>query len=290
MADTSIHSRALLVNLSISTWTARKFDRQVTRDVNRQYGAPQDAGRYNKHLLAGSGKGSYNRLMSLTQQIRMEHYHRTLPWTDEGWRILPSDQYMAYMDWYRKRKVNFEQALIDFTADYPIVRGHQVSNNPLFKPEDYPDPKDIEHKFNIRVDFSPIAVSSDIRVNLAADQIAEIERSLNERAEQGTAIAMRDAWDRLFKVTSHIAIQCSNVDARLFKSMIDNAKDLCKVLVDLNITGDPNLEQMRKDVEAHLTSRDVEDLRDIPAVRADVASKANEILQRMTAIGYGPAK
>jgi hypothetical protein len=286
--STEIHNRALLVSLSISTWTARKFDRQVTADVNRQYGAREDAGRYNKHLLAGSVKGSYNRLMGLAQQIRLEHYNRTLPWTDEGWRIIPSDQYMTYMDWYRQRKGKFESALTDFTSDYPTIRGQQVSGNPMFKPEDYPDPKDIEQKFSIKVDFSPIATSGDIRVNLAAEGIAEIERSITDRVTLGMQTAMQDAWHRLHKVTEHIAVQCANPDARLFKSMMENAKDLCTVLVNLNITKDPQLEQMRQDVEAQLVSRDVEDLRANPSIRADVASKANEILLKMAAIGYGP--
>lgn len=288
MSTTQIHNRALLVNLSISTWTARKFDRQVTREVNRQYGAPQDAGRYNKHLLAGSATQSYSHLMGLSQKIRMEHYNRTLPWTDEGWRILPSDQYMPYMEWFRQVKAKFDKALEDFTADYPIVRGHQVTSNPMFKPEDYPDVKDIESKFNVRVDFSPIPTgSNDIRVNLPADAIAEIEKSITDRAQVGITLAMKDAWSRLYKVTEHVAVQCANTDARLFKSMMDNAKDLCQVLVNLNITNDPDLEQMRQDVEAQIASYDVEDLRDNPHIRASVAEKANEIMERMKAIGYG---
>lgn len=286
MSTTEIHNRALLVNLSISTWTARKFDRQITREVNRQYGASQDAGRYNKHLLAGSATQSYSHLMGLAQKIRMEHYTRTLPWTDEGWRVLASDGYMAYMDWYRGASNKFGKALEDFTADYPIVRSHQVTSNPLFKHEDYPDPKDMESKFNIRVDFSPIPMSSDIRVNLASDQIAEIEKSITDRAQVGITLAMKDAWTRLYKVTEHVAVQCANTDARLFKSMMDNTKDLCQVLVNLNITNDPDLEQMRQDVEAQIASHDVEDLRANPSIRASVAEKANEIMERMKAVGY----
>jgi hypothetical protein len=286
--ESTIHNRALLVSLSITTWTARKFDRQITTDVNRQYGASADAGRYNKHLLAGSVKGSYNRLMNVSQAIRLEHYHRTLPWTDEGWRILPSDQYMTYMGWYRGQRGKFETALTDFTSDYPLIRSQQVSGNPLFKPGDYPDVKDIEQKFSINVDFSPIMTSGDIRMNLAAEEMAEIERSVTNRVTQGMQTAMQDAWHRLHKVTENIAVKCADPDARLYKSMMENAKDLCTVLVNLNITRDPQLEQMRLDVEAQLVSRDVEDLRANPSIRADVATKANEILERMAAIGYGP--
>ena len=44
MSD-AIHSRAVLVCLSISTWTARKFDRKVTQQVNAEHAASRDARR-----------------------------------------------------------------------------------------------------------------------------------------------------------------------------------------------------------------------------------------------------
>jgi len=47
----NLNDRALLVQLSISQWTARKFDKRVTRDVASSHGTTIDVGRYNKVLL-----------------------------------------------------------------------------------------------------------------------------------------------------------------------------------------------------------------------------------------------
>ena len=47
----NLSDRALLVQLSISQWTARKFDKKVTNDVANTHGVASSAGRYNKALL-----------------------------------------------------------------------------------------------------------------------------------------------------------------------------------------------------------------------------------------------
>src|SRR4029077_6023251 len=116
----TIHSRALLVWLTISLWSARKYDKRITLDTNHRLGASSDAGRYNKLLLPGDAK-SYKALVSLAGSIRAQHYSNTLTWSDEGWRLLPVDNYMAYTQWYRQQQQALSIALSDFLRDYPAM-------------------------------------------------------------------------------------------------------------------------------------------------------------------------
>jgi hypothetical protein len=51
----SIASSAMLVELSISTWTARKLDKKVSAEVDSAKGTKTSAGNYNKNLLEGTG-------------------------------------------------------------------------------------------------------------------------------------------------------------------------------------------------------------------------------------------
>ena len=67
---TQINTRALLVNLSVSTWTARKFDRAISDEIAAQHGAAGDAGRYNKALIQGD---SYKALVKCAQAARTAH-------------------------------------------------------------------------------------------------------------------------------------------------------------------------------------------------------------------------
>lgn len=281
---TQIHVRALLVSLTISTWTARKYDRSVTRKVNADYNASQDAGRYNKMLLPGDAD-SYKALMTLAGAIRGQHYVNTLAWSDEGWRLLPTANFVQYSDWYRQQQRAFSNALDAFAADYPMLRtrARTLLNN-LYKDEDYPSTMDIRSKFAIGINYLPVPAEGDIRVDLASDQVEMIEATIAHRIQEATQTAMSDAWERLHDVVSKIAERLSTPDAIFRDSLINNAREICSVLRRLNVTNDADLEQMRQAVERQLTKYDPDVLRDTPDVRQQVADRANAILSVMNGL------
>ena len=64
---TDLTSRAMLVELQVSQWTARKYDRKVSNEVAEQHGAEHDMGRYNKNLL---GKGSLSAISAIDRSSR----------------------------------------------------------------------------------------------------------------------------------------------------------------------------------------------------------------------------
>ena len=48
---THLSDKALLVNLSIKQWTAKKLDKRASVEIAKIHGADSRAGRYNKSLL-----------------------------------------------------------------------------------------------------------------------------------------------------------------------------------------------------------------------------------------------
>src|SRR5690606_3160831 len=116
----AIHSRAVLVSLRVSVWTARRFDRRVTEDTNQRHAAGRDAGRYNKNLLGGDVE-SHQAVRSAAEAARRVHYENTLPWSDEGWRILPTAHRTRYDEAMRAARRNFESAVDDFVSEYPAL-------------------------------------------------------------------------------------------------------------------------------------------------------------------------
>ena len=73
----SISSSAMLVQLNVSTWTARKKDKEVSKKVARDNGASDRAGNYNKNLLAGCTE--LDDLKKFVGNARNTHYAMTLP-------------------------------------------------------------------------------------------------------------------------------------------------------------------------------------------------------------------
>lgn len=282
--DSMIHSRALLVWLTIGTWSARRYDRTVSAKVNSEYQASSDAGRYNKFLLPGDA-ASYKELASLASSIRAQHYAHTLAWSDEGWRLLPTANYMDYTKWYRDQQRAFSTALDSFATDYPSMK--QTASRllgKLYKDEDYPSVADVKQRFELGVKYSPLPSFGDVRVDLASDQIAEIERSINENVQNAVTVAVADAWQRLYEVVAKISERLGTKDAIFRDSLIENARELCDTLKRLNVTNDAKLESMRVRVLDELTQFDPDVLRDTKAVRARVAQKADDILSAMSSV------
>lgn len=287
MNDTEIHKRALLVWLQISTWSARKYDKTVSNKVNAQYAASQDAGRYNKFLLPGD-TASYKTLVTLAGSIRAEHYNETLAWSDEGWRLLPTANYIAYTDWLRKRQAEFDRALDVFVADYPALRTQAaIKLNGLYKAEDYPDVWDIRKRFSVGLNYMPVPAAGDIRVDLASDQISDIERDIQVKAASSIDTAMQDAWNRLHTVVAAAAAKLADPTAIFRDSLIGNISDLCDVLKRLNVTNDPNLDAMRLAVQQQIASCTPDTLRHSKHARQQTAHRAQTILDNMSAF-YAP--
>ena len=120
-----ITERAMLAAVHISIWTAVKHDRKISRDVASQHGAHQGAGRYNKQLLRGADK--LDELRTLAGQVRQYFYKITLPWSDEGFRLLPSNLYFDLTTRMREFEASFEQELLVVPAS-ALVRTVLVGN------------------------------------------------------------------------------------------------------------------------------------------------------------------
>jgi hypothetical protein len=73
----SIATSAVLIDLNISVWTARKLDKRVSKEIDINKGTTTNAGNYNKHLLAGSDQ--LEKIQKLATEIRDWHGRYTLP-------------------------------------------------------------------------------------------------------------------------------------------------------------------------------------------------------------------
>lgn len=277
-----IHSRAMLVSLRLSAWTARKYDKKITSETNAAHGASADAGRYNKMLLSGDCP-SYKALMQLVGSIRTEHYANTLAWSDEGFRLLPTANYPQYSDFTRKKRAEFNTLLEEFLSEYPYLREQaKVRLKGMYKEEDYPTVSQIRGKFGFYLDFNPLPIKGDFRCELPQEEIRQIESQMVDRQGEAIKEAMTDAWKRLHDCVKHIHERMVNPDAIFRDSLIYNARELCDMLSRLNVTGDANLEKFRDEVESYLASNDPDTLRENYSLREDTATLAEDIMQRMS--------
>ena len=191
-----ITEKAMLAAVHISIWTAVKHDRKVSRDVADQHGAHQGAGRYNKQLLRGADK--LDELRMLAGQIRQYFYKITLPWSDEGFRLLPANFYFDLMARMREFEASFEQGVESFLRVYPqYIEQVRPELNGLFREEDYPVAEKLRAKFGLKVEILPIPTGADFRVQMLAEEQARVAREIDASVRESLTRGTEDLWRRV---------------------------------------------------------------------------------------------
>ena len=282
-----ITEKAMLAAVHISVWTATKHDREVSRQVANQHGAHASAGRYNKKLLQQAAK--LDAIRTLAGQIRAHVYKVTLPWSDEGYRILPASLYFQLAEEMKEFERQFYTAVDEFLTEYPsYIEQVRPALSGLFRPEDYPDPKKIREKFELRLEILPIPSGEDFRVALSEEQRVRISRDIDAQVRVSLQRGTQELWIRLRKLVDHMVARLQQPEGKLYASVVDNIVELINVLPNLNLTGDPTLNVFVEEIRSRLCSASAKELKANDLLRASTAQEAAEIASRMAAhMEYG---
>ena len=278
-----ITERAMLAAVHISIWTAVKHDRKVSRDIAQQHGAHEGAGRYNKQLLGEAEK--LECLRSLSGQIRQYFYKITLPWSDEGYRLLPAHFYFELTTKMREFEQVFTQQVEEFLAVYPsYIEQVRPALNGLFREEDYPSAEKLRSKFGVRVEVLPIPSGEDFRVTLSEEEQARVAREIDENVRQSLKRGTEDLWVRLKDVVSHMVERLKEPESRFHASLVTNVFELVDLLPRLNVNQDEELNRFAQEIKDRLCGFTACDLKKNEILRVATANDAAQILTEMDAV------
>jgi hypothetical protein len=279
MSNISIASSAVLIDLNISVWTARKLDKNVSKEIDVNKHTTIKAGNYNKHILAGSDQ--LEAITKLSGEIREWHGRQTLPWSDTGTRLLPMSNFFDYKQQLGIYEAEFKARINTFIQQYPnIIQGMVYKLGNLFDRSEYPDADKIANKFNLRYTIMPVPETKDFRVDIADDIRDEMQKEYQKAYEGRVEAAMGDAWSRLHTTLEHMIDRLSGDDKKIFRnSLVDNALELTNLLTRLNVTNDPRLENARQALEQSLVGVTADELRDSKGARQEILSRVNQIME-----------
>lgn len=282
----NISEKAMLVALSISAWSGRKYDKDATAEVAQNHGTDANrAGRFNKILV---NPASLKDITSIAGNARNYTMNATLPWLNDGIRIIPVDIYLEYMQKMSDFRSQFNTAVDKLLVEYDaLVKQARLDLNGLFKESDYPSEESIrrKHAFNVRVFNLPD--SGDFRVSLSESEFQstkqEIEQNLNEAAEN----AVRDVFERVSMRMNHMLKRLKEVEASDGKgirdSMMKNITELADLLPKLNITNNPDIDGIASQIRHELATISSDDLRENQSSRIAAAQSARDILSKVSA-------
>jgi hypothetical protein len=201
--EPTLSSRAMLCSLSISQWSASKHDRQASEEIAAYHGAQSDVGRYNKLLIPKETLADVRRIAG---GARQEHHFMTLPWDDNGYRVLPAAVYMEHAEKLREYSRQFMVAVEVFAAQFDqLVLESRSRLGGLFRAEDYARPKDIREKFAFETKVMPLPDANDFRVSLGHEEKDRIKRQIAASVEASLTVASQELWQRMYEAVSHLA-------------------------------------------------------------------------------------
>lgn len=280
--NVSIASMAMLVELRISTWTARKRDTATTDDLNRAKNATDGASNVYKYLMAGSDH--LKKIEKYAAKCRAWNGQQTLPWM-KGIGLLPMENFFDYRQQLGTMEANFNALVQDFITAYPsLVSAQAFKLGDYFDADEFPAADTLPRKFKFEYNFLPVPESGDFRLKceeaVRADLAEQYDKMFNERLAE----AMRDPWDRLHDALTHIATRLTDSpegERNIFRdSLVNKPLELCSLLTKLNITKDPHLEEARRMLEIALSRADLDDLRTHPDARVELKNDVQKIIDK----------
>ncbi len=288
IAEPSLSSRAMLSSLSISMWSARKHDPAASEDIAARHGAQANVGRYLKILLPKKALAEVQKIVS---EARQEHYFITLPWDDNGYRVLPGAVYFDHVRKMHSHQQGFNDAVDDLCRQFgSLVNESRIRLGGLFRDGDYPATDELRSKFSFETKVMPLPDAGDFRVTLGDEEKQRIKRQIALDVEASLQVGTRELWHRLYEAVQHMADRLSaykvtddGVEHPFRDTVVTNLVRLVDVLPKLNITNDPELERLAEQVRASLLV-DPKELRQSDSTRTQTAKTAAEIASRMA--GY----
>lgn len=286
-----LQERALLVRLTVHQWNGQKTDRKVTEEVAVTHSAERDAGRYSKQLIS---KKALKKITSICSGARTSHYVLTLPWSDDGNRIISTEGYQHYADNIRGYRQRLEDAVDEFLINYnEHVKEAKIRLGTMFDEEDYPDPDTLYNKFSFEVEENSVPSASDFRAKVSDEEAKVIMKDIERRSEQRLKQAMNDVWQRIFKVAERMAEKLesyvpanakgiSAAENHFRNSLVDNVKELADLLPSFNLDNDKKLNELHKEILEDLCKYDAEELRQDDKARRQTAKKAAAIRDKVS--------
>ncbi len=287
MSNVTISSSAMLVDLTIRGYTGRKQDKAVSDEVAGAKHAKSRAGTYQKNLFANCKELAS--IQGYDQMIRQWHSSRTLPWSDRGPRLLPTKGYFDYMRELAQHE-SIRAALVDeFEKEYKtIIQSAQFELGALFNVDDYPDVSEIRHRFQMHYNIFPLPESGDFRVDIGNEGLEELRKNFEEAQEKRIADAMQDVRDRVkdvvSKLSNQLRVESDGTKGRVHESTIEACLELCDAMGDLNLTNDPEIEQMRRELRNTVEYVDVKDVRKDEGSRMQTKRELDHLLSKFSLV------
>ena len=271
-----LSQKCMVVDLQLSRWSGTKTDLKASKQLIADANAREGSAVVSKRLVP---KEAFTDIVTACNALRAHMSKHTLPWSDNGQRIMTRNIFEIFMSGYGELERQFNSAVAEFiTVKYPQARDQaSFRMGDLFVESDYPTIEELQKKFQVTLDIDGITEPDDFRVALPQQELDKLKASMEESIQRRLGSAMQDVWLRIAELLEHYIEKIGDEDAIFRDSTVNNLVDLMNILPGLNVTGDPKLREIRQKIMAGIGAYQPADLRKTKELRAVAAKEARAI-------------
>ena len=272
----SISSAAMIVDFNASVWTARKKDHKASEDVTDANHADKGVANVSKNLLGNCAE--LLAVQKFAANVRNVHYSMTMPWSDNGSRLLTTAQYFRYHEVMTDLQQEFHRLTEQFLQVYEWkIMEAQAKLGDMFNRDEYPTRAGLESKFAFRMAYIPLPDAGDFRIDIGNEAMEQIKSQYSDHYATAIKSAMNDVWQRLHDnlttLVRQLEVDEEGKGNRLYQTVFDNALELIEMLGTCNITQDSQMEAMRRQLEDVLHGTNLDQLKNNHTFREETRTK-----------------
>ena len=278
-------SNFMVANLTISEWTARKFDKEISRSTNKTYNAERGTSRVSKSLEQSGG--SLDNIKGLGRTARNYFRKQTVQYDESNRRAIPGALLQETIETLSKMERVWSSAVTKYcNAQYKtaMVQGMKRQGR-MYKPEDYPSERAIWDKFDWNLIIEPKAASldSDSEDNSAFAALnSQVKNELRTLLKAENDLRMErvktDLRERCKEMCGRFIEVLESPKVRIFDVLLSDATELSRNIPMLNVAEDVQLDAIAKMIGT-LAEHPKEALKTSETARQATIDKAKKLLK-----------
>ncbi len=209
----------------------------------------------------------------------------TLPWGKNAERLLPAKMFNKFSEEVESFRIQFDSAISSFEEKYPqLLDENKQRLGDLFRPEDYPTPEEVKACFTFSVNYLPVPIESDFRVEIIGEAVTKkIKTGIDDLVQHKVAEAEGDMLAKMLKKVRHLSERLTDKKGHFKDASLDAIREIATIVNDLNFTDNQEISKIVESLN-DLTEVKPEEVRNDEAVKNDVLKSANQIVEQIEGI------
>lgn len=285
-----IHERAMLCDLTMTSFTGVRTSKRDTDDLIESKGARRGSASVVVKLIP---KEALAPIASVTTKIRSVHKMLTAPWSDTA-DILPASLFMEHTSIINDGFAERDQAVSEFLRIYPQLEGParqalgDLDFDRLWAPVDI-----VRQSFTHKIRHWPIPQGTDFRCDLDEQDLARVKEQADADAREMWQGAMSNIQNRIIVVMQNMIEKLeayketvsadgnTTVTGAFRDSIFDAANNLAQIMPHFNINNDPAMARAISEITSVVNLHTPDELRRWGSARSNVVTSAKRLIDSL---------